>query len=97
MSSRPAPSTGAEAAPRRTADEWWSELARDREALFARALAADPSSRLERRIPHDRFGPLNWRETLLFLRLHDLDHAGQIKRAGAALRDAPAAAPAPDR
>jgi hypothetical protein len=26
------------------------------------------------------FGPLNWRETLLFMRLHDLDHAAQLDK-----------------
>ena len=31
------------------------------------------------------FGPLNWRETLLFLRLHDLDHAGQLRKIAAVL------------
>ena len=34
---------------------------------------------------HPFFGPLNWRETLLFMRLHDLDHAGQLKQIAAAL------------
>jgi uncharacterized damage-inducible protein DinB len=79
----------------RTAVEWWAELARDREALFARVLAAEPDVRLERRIPHGWFGPLNWREALLFLRLHDLDHAGQIRRAAIALHGgAPGVLPA---
>jgi len=31
------------------------------------------------------FGTLNWRETLLFLRLHDLDHARQLEKNAAAL------------
>jgi hypothetical protein len=73
-------------APRRTAAEWLAELHRDREALFARVLAADPSARLEARVPHGWFGPLNWRETLLFFRLHDLDHAGQLAKNAAALQ-----------
>jgi hypothetical protein len=30
------------------------------------------------------FGPLNWREALLFMRLHDLDHAGQLQKNTAA-------------
>jgi hypothetical protein len=72
-------------APRRTAEEWLGELRRDREALFARVLAADPGARLEPRVPHGWFGPLNWRETLLFFRLHDLDHAGQLAKNAAAL------------
>jgi len=75
---RPAPA-------RRTAEEWLAALARDREALFGRALAADPAARLEQSISHGSFGMLNWRETLLFLRLHDLDHAGQLEKITAAL------------
>ena len=57
----------------------------DREALFARALAVDPAARLERSIAHGFFGLLNWRETLLFIRIHDLDHAGQLEKIAATL------------
>ena len=35
------------------------------------------------------FGGLNWRETILFLRLHDLDHAGQLRKIAAALEARP--------
>ena len=37
------------------------------------------------RIEHPMFGPLTWRETLLFTRLHDLDHAGQLQKIATAL------------
>lgn len=77
--------TAAADAPSRLLDGWWSLLTRDREALFARALAADPERNLARVIEHPFFGRLNWRETLLFLRLHDLDHAGQLAKIAAAL------------
>src|SRR5262245_8463491 len=82
-----APPSGSEAegAPRRSPQEWMEELERDREALFARVLAADPRGRLEARIPHPWFGALTWRETVLFLRLHDLDHAGQLRKTAGAL------------
>jgi hypothetical protein len=76
---------GAVGAPSRTAAEWSALLARDREALFKCALGADPLAHLERSIEHGMFGPLNWRETLLFMRLHDLDHAGQLQKIAAAL------------
>jgi len=76
---------GAVGAPARTAAEWSALLARDREALFERVLSADPLAHLERPIEHGMFGPLNWRETLLFMRLHDLDHAGQLQKVAAAL------------
>jgi hypothetical protein len=62
----------------RPLDEWWAMLERDRAALFARVRQAHPMARLEATIPHPFFGALNWRETLLFMRLHDLDHAGQL-------------------
>lgn len=72
-------------APVRTAEEWCALLERDRSALFERVLRADPLSRLDATIDHGMFGPLSWRETLLFLRLHDLDHAGQLRKIAAAL------------
>lgn len=72
-------------APVRPAAEWERILAADRETLFARALAADPGVRLGETVEHPAFGPLNWRETLLFIRLHDLDHAGQLGKIAAAL------------
>jgi hypothetical protein len=76
---------GAAGAPARSAAEWSALLSRDREALFARVLRADPLANLERPIEHRMFGPLNWREALLFMRLHDLDHAGQLQKIAAAL------------
>ena len=72
-------------APVRTAQAWCDELERDRSALFARAMAADPGANLDRTIEHPAFGPLDWRASLLFLRLHDLDHAGQLRKIAAAL------------
>jgi hypothetical protein len=76
---------GAVGAPVRSAAEWSGLLSRDREALFERVLRADPLANLERPIEHQMFGPLNWREALLFMRLHDLDHAGQLQKIAAAL------------
>ena len=68
-----------------TAEAWCEQLATDRRALFARVLAADPQHAPDRSIEHGMFGALTWREALLFLRLHDLDHAGQLKKIAAAL------------
>jgi hypothetical protein len=73
------------AAPSHTAAEWLAMLDRDREQLFDRALRANPTGRLEQSISHGFFGLLNWRETLLFIRVHDLDHAGQLEKIAAAL------------
>jgi hypothetical protein len=68
----------------RPLDEWWSLLERDRAVLFEKVRRADPASRLDATIPHPFFGPLNWRETLLFIRIHDLDHAGQLAKVAGA-------------
>ena len=76
---------GVENAPLRTAEAWYGLLATQREALFAAVRAADPAAAPDRRIEHPMFGPLTWRETLLFTRLHDLDHAGQLQKIAAAL------------
>jgi hypothetical protein len=72
----------------RPLDVWWALLEQDRGALFARVLGADPGTRLDATVEHPFFGPLNWRETLLFMRLHDLDHAGQLQKIAAALAPA---------
>ena len=69
--------------PRPLAD-WWSLLERDRAVLFQRVRSADPMANLQVTIPHPFFGALNWRETLLFIRLHDLDHAGQLTKVAGA-------------
>jgi hypothetical protein len=74
--------------PRRSASAWWTLLEEDRAALFARVRAADPQTPLTGTVEHPLFGPLNWRETLLFMRLHDLDHAGQMEKIAAALAPA---------
>jgi hypothetical protein len=70
---------------RRSLSEWWTTLEQDRAALFERVRTADPHSRLDGAVEHPFFGQLNWRETLLFMRLHDLDHAGQLQKIAAAL------------
>ncbi len=80
---------GIENAPRRTADAWIEILKAQRQTLFDRVRAADPGARLDVRIEHPFFGPLNWRETLLFTRLHDLDHAGQLGKIAAAFGATP--------
>ena len=73
------------AVPSHTAGEWLAMLDREREALFDRALRADPTAHLQQSISHGFFGLLNWRETLLFIRVHDIDHAGQLEQIAASL------------
>ena len=76
---------GIQGAPLRPAAEWTERLDRARARVFARVQAADPTARLDRTIEHPMFGPLTWRETLLFARVHDLDHAGQLRKIAVAL------------
>ena len=84
-----APATPRDVAARDTTprplDDWWAMLERDRSALFERVWSAPPTARLGATIAHPFFGALNWRETLLFMRLHDLDHAGQLTKVAGAL------------
>jgi DinB family protein len=68
----------------RPLEVWWSLLERDRAVLFEKVRRADPAARFDATIPHPFFGPLNWRETLLFIRIHDLDHAGQLAKVAGA-------------
>ena len=58
---------------------WLGELDADRDRLFARVGEANGDEHLDVTWEHPMFGPLNWREWLLFLRIHDLDHARQIQ------------------
>jgi hypothetical protein len=76
----------------RTAEAWCDRLDADRAALFARVVAADPHHAPDRSIEHGMFGALTWREALLFLRLHDLDHAGQLRKIAAVFGAAGASA-----
>jgi hypothetical protein len=57
-------------------------LARQREAidsLYEHVRAADPEANLHLKWTHQFFGDLNWREWLLFLRIHARDHARQLQ------------------
>lgn len=64
---------------RRTAADWWADLVRTRDVLFDKVGRASGDEHLDIRWQHPFFGPLNWREWLLFLRIHDLDHARQMQ------------------
>jgi hypothetical protein len=65
--------------------EWFDLLASEREAMFSRVGGAAGDEHLEVVWDHPFFGPLNWREWLLFLRVHDLDHARQVASINEAL------------
>lgn len=50
------------------------------DSLYAHVREADPGAHLDVKWKHPMFGDLNWREWLLFLRIHARDHGGQLKK-----------------
>ncbi len=50
-----------------------------REQLFERVSQANGDEHLDVKITHQTFGPFSWREWLLFMRVHDLDHMRQLQ------------------
>jgi uncharacterized damage-inducible protein DinB len=56
-----------------------AKLNASREQLIAHVLQADPQAHLDVTWSHPEFGAMNWREWLLFARVHTLDHARQIE------------------
>src|SRR2546426_1024140 len=65
--------------------ELLADLERFRKQLIAVVLQADPEAHLDITWSHREFGPMHWREWLLFARVHTLDHARQIQAIAAAL------------
>ena len=61
-----------------------ADLQRFRMQLIAVVLQADPQAHLDITWSHPEFGAMNWREWLLFARVHTLDHARQIQSIAAA-------------
>ena len=72
-------------AAERSPGEWWQTMVADREAILERVRLASGDEHLDVKWNHGMFGDLNWREWLLFMRIHDLDHAGQLRAIGQAL------------
>jgi hypothetical protein len=62
-----------------TAGDYWQAYQLKREELLARALRAKGDEHLDVKITHTMFGPFSWREWLLFMRVHDLDHMRQLQ------------------
>lgn len=69
------------------------QMLADIEALRTRLIAvvtqADPQAHLDIVWGHNEFGTMNWREWLLFARVHTLDHARQIRAISAVLASTP--------
>jgi uncharacterized damage-inducible protein DinB len=62
-----------------------ADLEASRESLIAEVLQADPDAHLDILWGHSEFGNMNWREWLLFARVHTLDHARQLQAIAATL------------
>lgn len=62
-----------------TAEDYWQVYIARREELLQRALRARGDEHLDIKIVHRQFGALSWREWLLFMRVHDLDHMRQLQ------------------
>ena len=62
-----------------TAEDYWRVYRARREHLLERVMRASGDERLDIKITHNQFGPLSWREWLLFMRVHDLDHMRQLE------------------
>lgn len=63
----------------KTADEYWAAYEATREELLQRVLQSKGDEHLDVTITHTMFGPFSWREWLLFMRVHDLDHMRQLE------------------
>ena len=62
-----------------TREQLLADTERYRERLIAVVLQADPQAHLHIVWGHREFGKMNWREWLLFARVHTLDHTHQMQ------------------
>ena len=62
-----------------TAEDFWRAYQARREHLLDRVLRAAGDEHPDVKITHNQFGALRWREWLLFMRVHDLDHMRQLQ------------------
>ncbi|MFQ5382090.1 MAG: DinB family protein [Dehalococcoidia bacterium] len=68
-----------------TGRQYYDAFLARREELLARVAEAKGDEHLDVKINHAMFGDLNWREWLLFMRVHDLDHLRQLQSVAQAL------------
>lgn len=60
-------------------DDMAAIVAANKDFVFRSIREFPENPELESTAPHSMFGPLNCKEWLLFIRIHTLDHANQIK------------------
>lgn len=66
-----------------SSEDYWRAFGEVREPLYERVLKATGEEHLDVKA-ESSFGDLNWREWLLFMRIHDLDHSRQLETIAAA-------------
>ena len=71
-----------------TREQLLADTERYRERLKAVVLQADPQAHLDIVWGHREFGKMNWREWLLFARVHTLDHTHQMQAIAAVVSSA---------
>jgi hypothetical protein len=71
--------TGATRSGLSTAADYWHAFEELRAPFYERVLLATGDEHLDLTLEHFWFGPLNWRQWMLFMRVHDLAHIGQIR------------------
>src|SRR6266705_4765495 len=72
-----------------TREQMLADIEALRERLIAAVLQADPHAHLDIVWGHNEFGNMNWREWLLFARVHTLDHARQMQAFAVVLSSMP--------
>ncbi len=72
-----------------TREQLLADIERHRERLIAVVLKADAQAHLDIVWGHNEFGKMNWREWLLFARVHTLDHARQMQAIAGVLASLP--------
>ena len=72
-----------------TREQLLADIEALRERLITVVLQADPQAHLDIVWGHNEFGNMNWREWLLFARVHTLDHTRQMQAIAAGLASTP--------
>lgn len=67
-----------------SSEEYWQAYTAIREPFYERVMKAEGNEHLDVKITHPMFGDFSWREWLLFMRVHDLDHLRQLQALAAA-------------
>ncbi len=67
-----------------SSEAFWDAYLAVREPLYERVIRARGDEHPDVKIAHPMFGDFTWREWLLFMRVHDLDHTRQLQAIAAA-------------